>query len=602
MQRRLVPLILAVFALASCARSDQGRLVRLSSGWQYRWGDSPLEADGTFAWTRQDSSAEWKPIAAPSNPPGRNGQKLVWYRVRLPREDTPDAFVFVEAIDLAAELYLEGELLYSWGQPQASGRLEFRGWPWHMVALPAGYAGKLLHVRVASDYKDIGLWGEILVGSATEQSIRMVRHDLPRQLAAALSLVIAVVFLVLYASRRETSSLLLALVTAALVVRVMSYMQGMQLIVSAPLALEYVRTVSTFVITALVTRLLHELLEPRYRPVTRVLFAALALLLGLELLLTVTGMVRLCDTYWVIDLASVAVMIVLGVLTVRGAISGSVEARLLTANFLILGALSVYSILGTNGLLPWYGEIDYLLLLQFSVGLALILMRRLVRFQRELQEYADKLAEQARQMRELNERLENKVAERTRQLERANRRLREEKVSLQITSITDGLTGLYNRTYALDRFEKELGKARRYGKRLSIIMLDLDHFKQVNDSYGHQAGDMVMQRVGALFHHILRESDLAGRYGGEEFLIVLPETDVEEALQVAERIRHEIHGFSWPDMDIHVTVSGGVAQFAGDTADQLLQRADYLLYRAKELGRNRIVAERVEANLPQGNR
>jgi diguanylate cyclase (GGDEF)-like protein len=252
-------------------------------------------------------------------------------------------------------------------------------------------------------------------------------------------------------------------------------------------------------------------------------------------------------------------------------------------------------------MLPWSGEIDYLLLFQFSVGLALILVRRLLHFQREVQGYTAKLGEQAEQLRELNERLENKVAERTRQLERANRRLREEKISLQITSITDGLTGLYNRTYALDRFEKELGKARRYGKRLSIIMLDLDHFKLVNDSYGHQAGDMVMQRVGALFRHILRESDLAGRYGGEEFLVVLPETDVEEAAQVAERIRSEIEGFSWPRMDVRVTVSGGVAQFAGDTADQLLQRADYLLYRAKEMGRNRIIVESVEADVPRNS-
>jgi diguanylate cyclase (GGDEF)-like protein len=314
-----------------------------------------------------------------------------------------------------------------------------------------------------------------------------------------------------------------------------------------------------------------------------------------------TGVVRLCDTYRALDIVSVAAMLVLGTLSVRGALSGAFEAKLLTANFVILAALALYSILGTNGMLPWSGEIDYLLLFQFSVGLALILSRRLMHFQRELQGYNEKLGEQAGQLQELNERLENKVAERTRQLERANRRLREEKISLQITSITDGLTGLYNRTYSLDRFEKELGKARRYGKRLSIIMFDLDHFKQVNDSYGHQAGDLVMQRVGALFRHILRESDLAGRYGGEEFLIVLPEADVEEAERVAERIRSEIAEFSWPEMDIRVTVSGGVAQFAGDTADQLLQRADYLLYKAKEMGRNRIIAEAVEAEPPRNS-
>jgi diguanylate cyclase (GGDEF)-like protein len=429
----------------------------------------------------------------------------------------------------------------------------------------------------------------------------MVRHDLPRQLVAALSLVVAVVFVVLYLHRREATSLLLALVTAGLVLRVLSHMYAAQLVLNAPLAWEYARIASTLAVVVLVTRLLHEMLEPRYKGITRAMYSGLTALFVLMLLATAAGALRLCDAYIATDVVVVATMIALFVLSVRGAMSGAFEAKALTANFMVLAGLALYSILGANGMLPWTGEIDYLLLFQFSVGLALILSRRLILFQREVEGFNARLAEQAGQLRELNERLENKVAERTRQLERANRRLREEKISLQITSITDGLTGLYNRTYALDRFEKELGKARRYGKRLSIIMLDLDHFKRVNDSFGHQAGDMVMQRVGALFRHILRESDLAGRYGGEEFLVVLPETDVEEAAQVAERIRSEVEAFSWPGVDIRVTVSGGVAQFAGDTADQLLQRADYLLYRAKEGGRNRIIAESVQADVPRGS-
>ena len=597
MRRRWV--IPALLALSWLAQADG--LVRLASGWEYRWGDSPFEADGTPAWTKTPSDTEWRATDAPSNPPGRGSHKLVWYRVRLPAGETPDAFVFIYSIELAAELYVDGTLIYSWGDPGAEGRLPFQGWPWHLVPLPPGYGGRLLHVRAASDYRLIGLLGDVLVGPGLQHTVRMVRHDLPRQLVAALSLVIAVVFMVLYLHRREAPSLLLALVTAGLAVRVVSHMHSAQLIMRVPLAWEYVRAFSTMAVLALVTRLLHEMLEPAYRRITGVMVVVQASLFALLLLAAAAGAVRLCDTYTVLDVAAVATMLLLGVLSVRGALSGAAEARLLTANFLILAMLALYGILATNGMLPWSGEIDYLLLFQFSVGLALILARRLLHFQREVEGYTGKLSEQAEQLRELNERLENKVAERTRQLERANRRLREEKISLQITSITDGLTGLYNRTYALDRFEKELGKARRYGKRLSIIMLDLDHFKLVNDSYGHQAGDMVMQRVGALFRHILRESDLAGRYGGEEFLIVLPETDVEEAAQVAERIRSEIQGFSWPRMDIRVTVSGGVAQFAGDTADQLLQRADYLLYRAKEMGRNRIIVETVQADLPRSS-
>jgi diguanylate cyclase (GGDEF)-like protein len=143
----------------------------------------------------------------------------------------------------------------------------------------------------------------------------------------------------------------------------------------------------------------------------------------------------------------------------------------------------------------------------------------------------------------------------------------------------------------LDRFEKELGEARRYDKRLSVIMFDLDHFKRVNDAYGHQDGDTVMQRVTTIFKAVIRESDLAGRYGGEEFLVVLPETDCTEAGVVAERIRAQVEAIAWAEPGLRPTIGGGVAEFAGDTADRLLQRADTLLYRAKDLGRNRIVTQ-----------
>ncbi len=496
MRRRCVPVILALLSLASVAHGDG--IVRLVSGWEYRWGDSPFDADGTPLWAREGAGADtqWQAIAAPSNPPGRDGQTLVWYRVRLPGVEARDASLFVYSIDLAAEFYVDGKLIYKWGEPGAPGRLPFRGWPWHLVPVAPGYGGTLLYVRVASDYHDIGLWGDISIGPGLQHTTRLVWHDLPRQLVATLSLVIAVIFLVLYVHRREPTSLLLALVTAWLVVRVVSYMQVTQLMLNAPLVWEYVRTAATIAVIALVTRLVHEMLEPRYRRITRVMVAVLAAAFVLVPLASVTGATRLCDTYTALDVVAVAAMLLLGVLSVRGALSGDREARLLTANFMILAALSLYSILGTNGMLPWGGEIDYLLLFQLTVGLALILSRRLLLFQSQLEGSTEKLAEQAGQLRDLNERLENKVAERTRQLERANRRLREEKISLQITSITDGLTGLYNRTYALDRFRE------RARQGTALRQEALDHHARPRSL---QAGQRLLRPPGG------RHGDAAGR-------------------------------------------------------------------------------------------
>jgi len=284
-------------------------------------------------------------------------------------------------------------------------------------------------------------------------------------------------------------------------------------------------------------------------------------------------------------------MVFLGTLSVRAAVAGNVEARLVCFNFILFGLLALYSILVTNGIFPWTDEINYLLLFQFSLGLAVILVRRLISFQYRMEEYSSKLQAQSEELKTLNQSLEEKVRERTRQLEVANRQLREEKITLQITSITDGLTGVHNRTYALERLEQEVGEAKRYRKNLSVIMFDLDHFKRVNDFFGHQVGDSVLQRVAQIFRYTMRESDLIGRYGGEEFLIVLPETDCAEAALVAERIRRDVEAQSWSEPQLHVTISGGVSEYGGGSAEQLIRRADSLMYQAKQLGRNRIVSE-----------
>lgn len=159
---------------------------------------------------------------------------------------------------------------------------------------------------------------------------------------------------------------------------------------------------------------------------------------------------------------------------------------------------------------------------------------------------------------------------------------------------TDGLTGLYNHRQFKKMFKEELARTRRYEKPLSLIMLDVDDFKKFNDTYGHPAGDKVLMTVSGILRDISRECDLAFRYGGEEFMIVLPETAIDEALVAAERIRHAIENDSLSDLQgavrSGVTVSVGVASFPrdGESAEDLLKTVDALLYRAKEQGKNKI--------------
>ncbi len=157
-------------------------------------------------------------------------------------------------------------------------------------------------------------------------------------------------------------------------------------------------------------------------------------------------------------------------------------------------------------------------------------------------------------------------------------------------SVTDKLTQLYNRTKIDELFLLELGKARRYGNVLSVVLLDLDHFKEVNDTYGHQAGDLVLRNLAETLRRNVRESDHVGRWGGEEFVILAPSTDLEQARALAEKLRVAIAGHDFAEVG-HKTASFGVATWRdGDDEDSMTKRADECLYMAKGEGRNRVVA------------
>ncbi len=168
-----------------------------------------------------------------------------------------------------------------------------------------------------------------------------------------------------------------------------------------------------------------------------------------------------------------------------------------------------------------------------------------------------------------------------------------EKRRLMERAIKDHLTKLYNRFYFEDEGNRELERARRYGYPLSLIMLDLDNFKQINDRYGHQKGDEVLIKFADVIRKNIRRTDMPVRYGGEEFLILLPHTNLEEAAKVAERIRESFSRvvFREGSEAFRLTVSAGVASCEPEDCalENLLHRADKALYQAKREGKNRTV-------------
>ena len=170
-------------------------------------------------------------------------------------------------------------------------------------------------------------------------------------------------------------------------------------------------------------------------------------------------------------------------------------------------------------------------------------------------------------------------------------------VELEILANTDPLTGILNRRAFLSRAEEERARAQRYGRPMSLAMIDIDHFKAVNDSYGHAAGDQALRHVAGIISSALRQSDLFGRLGGEEFALLLPETDEPATVVMAQRLRRgvarsEIEIGAPHSKPVRVSVSIGVAGLHGqeETLDELLQKADQALYCAKRTGRNKVSA------------
>lgn len=211
----------------------------------------------------------------------------------------------------------------------------------------------------------------------------------------------------------------------------------------------------------------------------------------------------------------------------------------------------------------------------------------------EVSQLAHSFNDMAKEIRSHTDDLESRVAKRTEELEKANEEIRQ-------LSITDPLTGCFNRRYMDQHLALSLEQAKRYRRNLSIAICDIDHFKNVNDQWGHLAGDRVLAEVGQALRNSLRESDWIARYGGEEFLVVVPETEGSDAKALMDKVRGILEEMQIPfnGNPLRITASFGLASLENEKDESvadLVGRADACLYEAKKTGRNRVVSQKSAA-------
>ena len=300
-----------------------------------------------------------------------------------------------------------------------------------------------------------------------------------------------------------------------------------------------------------------------------------------------------CAVYYAISGSPEATELVIGIgialpllvlwIAGRCAVKGDRTARFVLAGWLVYLAGASTTGLHVLGYLPHHFITTYGLqtasILEF-VMLSLALGDRLWMVKREQQ---SRMSEMNRELSVLNENLESIVVERTRKLEQKNLELRE-------LAVRDSLTGLFNHSTTIELLEQLLQQSNRYRFSIAAIMLDLDHFKSINDGYGHATGDRVIEAVADVLKQSARSSDIVGRYGGEEFLIVLAHADESAAREYGERLLQRLRNVQVKGFDRPLTASAGISITGpanqGIITAEIIARADDALYESKRNGRD----------------
>jgi diguanylate cyclase len=521
------------------------------SKWEYKWGDSPFENNIPLWTLKDDNSLSWKEIKYPSNPPNRNNQTNIWFRVKLPDTLPNDPYLYIVSTDLINQVYYESKEIYHFGEFDKNGKGEFKGWPFHFISLANDSSGKYLYFRIYSNYSDIGFWGEILISSKVDIFEKLFKNDLPNIMVGSISIFVSILFLLTFLAKiKRVELLILGLLFLTQGLNVFFSSKIIEIYFYFPLLKQYILAIAYFFFPLGMALFMDKSIDYKvpFNLIKRVWQFHLIYLLG-AIFGSLLGFYNLPSTYEYFDVFyNFITLPILTVFMIYFFIIGDKQIKIITFSFFIISIYWLYSTLIAAGLVPWeeypsdIAVFICLLLLSHSMVIKLTYTKE----------------------------------------------LEEEKEVLTILSSTDYLTKLYNRKEidSLLKLNEEIYISSK--DNFSLILLDIDDFKMVNDTYGHLVGDDVLINISNILLKFTRKTDSVGRWGGEEFIIICPNTNIEDASKLAEKLRDKISKYQFEKVG-HKTASFGVVSYReDDSLNELLARVDDAMYLAKSKGKNRV--------------
>ncbi len=575
----LLSLTLNIITLEPCfaAIDDEGTQKQvITSGWSYHWGDLPKDSVSDH-WLYE--KVQWEPTSSPKDIPGRQNENIVWLKIELPLSAWRDPYLFVSSVDLTLEVFLKNQQIYHFGEIDAQGNSHFEGWPWHIIRLPDDYHQHTLYFRIFSDYPYIGLSGNVVIGDHFS-----LMNDVYNQGVAGLSFILIVLLVGIISTVMGTikKDRMVAISTGLLSFNLAMMMfaenELSQVLWFNPLFWRYLAAFCYFLIPGFLAIIVLAWLRDKTPFVARaVLVITMLFVLSVALLSALTAF-NFIMAYPYFDALFIILMLALVVGCFKQFRAQGIAGIIIAFGILTLFVSLVLDMLSAHGIISWIGHTGQRGLVVFSLtSLVLYLVK----------DWKQQIALSA-----LTEHLETEVQIRTAELQSSQ-------IQLEKMAREDFLTTLLNRRSFSELAIVEISNAIRFQRPISLLLFDIDHFKDINDQYGHSFGDSVLKAIATTAKETCREGEIICRYGGEEFVILLHATDANYAHVLATRLRDAINAIEiiQDDKTVSITASFGLiclndVNEIEETPEQLLERllaaADKVMYEVKLSGRDAV--------------